>query len=672
MDEADGVEPAGGAEAPQYPPAVLQLCSRLYRWTCANCTCPNSIAHPTADMLAYCSALGARMAAQSEVSLARARHTAATNAYIERVKAWAASGRSAAGSSGGGGGGMPWENARGGAAPSASAGASGGAPQGPRPTPIEAPDFAAMLEALPSVPEPPSVPPALLAQQVCEDCEAPFLRASASVNTATGAVAPPTHVAALAQAMGPNLDLLTSTLMHSVGAEEEEEGEEASASGSPALDEGTVLDDDSGEVAARAAAGGSGSSGSGEGEDGAAEDGITAALAQVRVRRSVTSYLLECGVSHRGVSTALQGVLSGCRGCSSTEHAHPTPAAAASGTAAALQARAADAAAAAPPHPRRRPALPAPPRLVVAFDQRMLLHEAKGDRGGARLPVFDGPPVRLPPPPPRPHPERPDRLRAIAQHLFAQGLLQQCTFLPPRLAQVSELETVHTAAHCRLQLQALPAFFRAQAAAAAAVGTGEALLDALAGMSAPQPPATHHMFDSDTYANVYTGEAALLAAGGVLACVEAVVKGRADRGLALVRPPGHHADAEKSQGFCIYNNVAVAAAVARREWGVRRVAIVDWDVHHGNGACLARARARMGVSLCLHCFSPPPPPTLPLCHLFSLRLCLHSHPLQARRTCFLQTPLCSTFPCTATLAGSFTLAQATPRAWARGLAWATM
>ena len=324
MDEADGVEPAGGAEAPQYPPAVLQLCSRLYRWTCANCTCPNSIAHPTADMLAYCSALGARMAAQSEVSLARARHTAATNAYIERVKAWAASGRSAAGSSGGGGGGMPWENARGGAAPSASAGASGGAPQGPRPTPIEAPDFAAMLEALPSVPEPPSVPPALLAQQVCEDCEAPFLRASASVNTATGAVAPPTHVAALAQAMGPNLDLLTSTLMHSVGAEEEE-GEEASASGSPALDEGTVLDDDSGEVAARAAAGGSGSSGSGEGEDGAAEDGITAALAQVRVRRSVTSYLLECGVSHRGVSTALQGVLSGCRGCSSTEHAHPPP-----------------------------------------------------------------------------------------------------------------------------------------------------------------------------------------------------------------------------------------------------------------------------------------------------------------------------------------------------------
>jgi histone deacetylase 6 len=93
----------------------------------------------------------------------------------------------------------------------------------------------------------------------------------------------------------------------------------------------------------------------------------------------------------------------------------------------------------------------------------------------------------------------------------------------------------------------------------------------------------HALDKGDTFCNEHTHQAALLAAGGVLAAAEAVAKGRANRGVALVRPPGHHAEAEEAMGFCLYNNVAVAAAVARKEWGVRRVLIVDWDVHHGNG-----------------------------------------------------------------------------------------
>ena len=75
----------------------------------------------------------------------------------------------------------------------------------------------------------------------------------------------------------------------------------------------------------------------------------------------------------------------------------------------------------------------------------------------------------------------------------------------------------------------------------------------------------------------------LLAAGGLLAAVAAVLDGRVDNAFALLRPPGHHAEREAAMGFCLFNNTAIAARWAQRERGLERVAIVDWDVHHGNG-----------------------------------------------------------------------------------------
>jgi acetoin utilization deacetylase AcuC-like enzyme len=90
-------------------------------------------------------------------------------------------------------------------------------------------------------------------------------------------------------------------------------------------------------------------------------------------------------------------------------------------------------------------------------------------------------------------------------------------------------------------------------------------------------------FDADTCASPMSYQAALYAAGGLINLVDAALEGRVQNGLALVRPPGHHAMANQAMGFCLFNNVTVAAAHLLRARGLERVLIVDWDVHHGNG-----------------------------------------------------------------------------------------
>src|ERR1700733_818194 len=97
------------------------------------------------------------------------------------------------------------------------------------------------------------------------------------------------------------------------------------------------------------------------------------------------------------------------------------------------------------------------------------------------------------------------------------------------------------------------------------------------------PEAGHVGIDADTVMSPQSGAAALHAAGAVAAAVDAVVAGEADNAFCAVRPPGHHAEPNRAMGFCLFNNVAVGALRARAVHGLARVAVVDFDVHHGNG-----------------------------------------------------------------------------------------
>jgi len=97
------------------------------------------------------------------------------------------------------------------------------------------------------------------------------------------------------------------------------------------------------------------------------------------------------------------------------------------------------------------------------------------------------------------------------------------------------------------------------------------------------PKTSHANLDGDTVVSPQSGEAALYAVGGAVAAVDAVVAGDADNAFVAMRPPGHHAERDKAMGFCLFNNVAIAAYHARELAGIERVAVMDFDVHHGNG-----------------------------------------------------------------------------------------
>jgi acetoin utilization deacetylase AcuC-like enzyme len=146
------------------------------------------------------------------------------------------------------------------------------------------------------------------------------------------------------------------------------------------------------------------------------------------------------------------------------------------------------------------------------------------------------------------HPESPARLAAILSDL-ERAPLDGVVFEAPRAATPAEIDAVHAPAH-RERLQSL------------------------AGRAA--------RLDEDTVTSAGSWEAAALAAGAAVGAVEAVWSGRAANAFALVRPPGHHAEATRAMGFCLLNNAAIAAEAARR-LGARRVLVLDWDVHHGNG-----------------------------------------------------------------------------------------
>ncbi len=160
----------------------------------------------------------------------------------------------------------------------------------------------------------------------------------------------------------------------------------------------------------------------------------------------------------------------------------------------------------------------------LMFDDRMLAHD-----------------------PGRGHPERPDRLRVLHDRWRDAAGFRR---IGARLATEDEIARVHDPRHVEL-------------------------VASTAGRS-------RVVFDADTSTSAESYQAARLAVGGVVDLCTAVVAGEVDNGFAFVRPPGHHAEQSRAMGFCLFNNVAIAAATLRAH-GLERVAIVDWDLHHGNG-----------------------------------------------------------------------------------------
>jgi acetoin utilization deacetylase AcuC-like enzyme len=152
----------------------------------------------------------------------------------------------------------------------------------------------------------------------------------------------------------------------------------------------------------------------------------------------------------------------------------------------------------------------------------------------------------------RGHPECPERLQAIEDQLIASRIAPLIVREPAPLARIDDLARVHTHAHIE--------FVRSRA-----------------------PSEGYAGIDPDTTMNPHTWQAALRAAGAAVAATDAVFERRHENAFCCVRPPGHHAEPARAMGFCFFNNVAIAARRALDVHGLARVAIVDFDVHHGNG-----------------------------------------------------------------------------------------
>ncbi|RAQ98280.1 histone deacetylase family protein [Thermogemmatispora tikiterensis] len=164
---------------------------------------------------------------------------------------------------------------------------------------------------------------------------------------------------------------------------------------------------------------------------------------------------------------------------------------------------------------------------------------------------------------PRRHPERPERLQRAMAVLEALGWLQRegLVLLSPREASEDELAL----AHDRFYIRSVRAAAERAAREAAAGGR------------------VSHFFAPETFISARSYEAAAKAAGAGLTAIDALFKGEIDNAYCLVRPPGHHAEYDEALGFCLFNNVAIAARYAIERYGLERVMIIDFDVHHGNG-----------------------------------------------------------------------------------------
>ena len=150
------------------------------------------------------------------------------------------------------------------------------------------------------------------------------------------------------------------------------------------------------------------------------------------------------------------------------------------------------------------------------------------------------------------HPESPARLKAIQAYLEANGLLEQVKSVLAEPATTEQLTRAHPAAH-------------------------------VARIRALAPAQGLASIDPDTLVGPHSIRAAELAAGAIIQAVNGVCEKHFDNAFCAVRPPGHHAEYTTSMGFCLFNNVAVGVKHAQVQWGLRHIAVLDFDVHHGNG-----------------------------------------------------------------------------------------
>ncbi|MCD5401440.1 histone deacetylase [candidate division NPL-UPA2 bacterium] len=149
------------------------------------------------------------------------------------------------------------------------------------------------------------------------------------------------------------------------------------------------------------------------------------------------------------------------------------------------------------------------------------------------------------------HPENANRLKSIIKVLEEKELMKKLTNISPRKATIKELEYAHQINYINK-------------------------VDSLCREG-------KRRLDVDTYISPSSFEVALLAVGGLLTAVDAIMEGKVENALALVRPPGHHAGPAEGRGFCLFNNIAIAARYGQKRCHLKKVLVIDWDVHHGNG-----------------------------------------------------------------------------------------
>ncbi|KAI7737544.1 hypothetical protein M8C21_008847, partial [Ambrosia artemisiifolia] len=178
-------------------------------------------------------------------------------------------------------------------------------------------------------------------------------------------------------------------------------------------------------------------------------------------------------------------------------------------------------------------------RVGLVYDERMCKHSTP--RG-------------------EPHPENPDRIRAIWNKLTSAGIHQRCMVFDAKEVEDKYIAAVHTNNHINLI---------------------KTISSKKMGSKRNRVAARYNSI----HFNEGSSESAYLAAGSVLEVAEKVAKGELNSAFAIVRPPGHHAEENEPMGFCLFNNVAIATSflLNQKELGVNKILIVDWDVHHGNG-----------------------------------------------------------------------------------------